>query len=114
MLANKAPAHYNMPLEPQQISAEEVPNLIKAYLYCPMSYNLEQKIRGRPCSRGNQHHWYNRQSSPLLRYNQHANRSDMHFYSHKHKNYNNSRYHNSNGHNTTPSARNTYNTGNTQ
>ena len=33
MLANRAPelaAHYNMPLEPQQISAEEVPDFVKA------------------------------------------------------------------------------------
>ena len=117
MLANRAPelaAHYNMPLELQQISAEEVPKLIKAYIHCPTTYNMEQNIRGRPHSRGNQCHQYNRQSSLLPRYNQHANRSDMHFYSHKHRNYNDGSYHDSNGHNTTPSTRNTYNTGDMQ
>ena len=42
VLANRSPelaAHYNMPLEPQQISAEEVPNLVKAHLHCPTIYN---------------------------------------------------------------------------
>ena len=36
MVANRAPelaAHYNMPLEPQQISAEEVPKFIRAYFH---------------------------------------------------------------------------------
>ena len=55
MLGNRAPelaVHYNMSLEPQKISAEEVPNLIKAHLHCPTTYNIEQSIRGRPCFRG--------------------------------------------------------------
>ena len=117
MLANRGPelaAHYNMLLEPQQISAGAVPDLIKAHLHHATTYNPEQSIRGRPHSRGNQHHWYNRQSSPLPRYNQQANRSDTYFYSHNHRNYNNTSYHDNNKHNTTHPARNTYNTGNTQ
>ena len=63
MLANRAPelaAHYNMMLEPCQISAEEVPELVKAHLHHTTAYNPEQSIRGRPHSRGNQYHWYKR------------------------------------------------------
>ena len=59
MLANRAPelaAHYNMALEPHQISAEEVPDLVKAHLHCNAAYNLEHSVRGRPNSRGNQYH----------------------------------------------------------
>ena len=117
MLANRAPelaAHYNILLEPEQTSTEEVSNFVKAYFHQPAAYSMEQSSRGRPHFRDNQHHWYNRQSSPLLRYRHHANRSDMHLYSHKHRNYNNTNYHDSNGHNTTTSARNMYNTGNMQ
>ena len=65
MLENRAPelaAHYSMPLEPWQISAEEVPDFINAYLNRPTIYNMKHGSRGRPCSRGNQHHRYNRQS----------------------------------------------------
>ena len=83
ILANRAPelaAHYNMALEPHQISAEEVSNLVKANLHCNAAYNLEHSIRGRPCSRGNQYHWYNQQSSPLPGYNQQPQRTDAHFY----------------------------------
>ena len=79
VLANRAPElalHYNMPLEPWQITAEEVPNLVKAYLNCTTAYNPEHSIRGRPHSRGNQHHQHSWQSSPLLRYNQHSERSE--------------------------------------
>ena len=79
MLANRAPelaAHYNMLLEPCQISAEEVPNLVKAHLHHNTAYNLEYSIRGRPHSRGNQYHSYNTQSSPLLRYSQQSQRSE--------------------------------------
>ena len=57
---------------------------------------------------------YNRQSSPLPRYNQQTNRSDMHFYSHNHRNYNNTSYHDSNEHNSPHPTRNTYNTSNNQ
>ena len=61
VLANGAPelaSHYNMLLEPQQITAEEVPNLVRAHLNCTTAYNPEHSIRGRPCSRSNQHHQY--------------------------------------------------------
>ena len=53
MLANKAPelaAHYNMMLEPCQISAEEVPDFVKAHLHHATAYNPEHSIRGRPLS----------------------------------------------------------------
>ena len=65
MLANRAPelaAHYNMVLELHQISAE-VPYLVKAHLHHNAAYNLEHSIRGRPHSRGNQYHWFSKQSS---------------------------------------------------
>ena len=117
MLANRAPelaAHYNMLLEPQQISAEEVPDLVKAHLHHATTYSPEYSIRGRPHSRGNQYHRYNRQSCPLPRYNQQTNRSDMHFYSHSHRKYSNTSYHDNNNHNSTQPSRNTNNTGNTQ
>ena len=71
LLANRAPevaAHYNIALELHQISTEEVPDLIKAHLHCATAYNPEHRIRGRPHSRGNQYHFYSRQSSPLPRY----------------------------------------------
>ena len=117
MLANKAPelaTHYNMPLEPHQISAEEVPDLIKAHLHHATAYNPEQSIRERPHSRGNQYHWYNRQSSPLLRYNQQAHRSDAHFHSHPNRNYNNTNYHNNSKCNSPCPTRHTHNTSNGQ
>ena len=50
-LANRAlalAAHYNMALEPHQSSAEEVPELVKAYLHCGTAYNPKHSIRGRP------------------------------------------------------------------
>ena len=53
MLANRAlelAAHYNMPLEPCEITAEEVPYLVRAHLYCNSAYNPEHSVRGRPCS----------------------------------------------------------------
>ena len=80
----------------------------------PTAYNPEQSIRGRPCSRGNQYHPYNRKSSPLPRYNQQAHRSDSHFYSHTHRNYNNTSYNNNSKCNSPCSTRHTYNTSNTQ
>ena len=54
LLANRAPelaAHYNMLLKPQQISAEEVSNLVKAYLYCPTTYNRTEYQRKTPLQR---------------------------------------------------------------
>ena len=102
MLANRAlelAAHYNMTLELHQISTEEVPDLVKAHLHCATAYNPEQSIRGRPHSRGNQYHQYNRQSSPLLRYNQQAVRSDACFHPHPNRNYSNTYFHNNSKHN---------------
>ena len=61
VLANRAPelaSYYNMELEPRQITAEEVPNLVRAHLSQNTAYNAEYSTRGRPRSRGNQHHWY--------------------------------------------------------
>ena len=61
ILANRAPelaSYYNMELEPRQITAEEVPNLVRAHLNWNTAYNPEHSARGRPCSRGKQHHWY--------------------------------------------------------
>ena len=60
-LANRAPEltlHYNMALEPCQITAEEIPDLVRVHLNHNTAYNLEQSIKGRPQSRGNQYHWY--------------------------------------------------------
>ena len=90
MLANRAPelaAHYNMPLEPHQITAEEVPDLVRVHLHGNSAYNPEHSVRGRPHSRGNQYHQYSQQHSLLLRYNQHSERSDTHF--HSNRNYSN-------------------------
>ena len=53
VLANRAPelaAHYNLPLEPHQITPEEVPNLVRVHLHCNLAYNLKHSIRGRPHS----------------------------------------------------------------
>ena len=117
MLANRAPelaAHYNMTLEPHQISAEEVPDLVKAHLYHATAYNPEHSIRGRCHSRGNQYDWYNRQSSPLLRYNQQAHRSYTHFHSHTLRDYNNTSYHNNSKCNSPHPTGHTHNTSNIQ
>ena len=51
MLANRAPelaSHYNMSLEPQQITAEEVLNLVRPHLKCNTAYNPEHSVRGKP------------------------------------------------------------------
>ena len=47
-----------MELQPRQITAEEVPDLVRAHLNSNTAYNAEYSARGRPHSRGNQHHWY--------------------------------------------------------
>ena len=115
MLANRAlelASHYNILLEPQQITAEEVSNIVRAHLNCNTAYNLEHSVRGRPHSRGNQHHWYSQQSSPLLRYSQHSERSVTCF----HSNRNNGNTHHcvTNQHNSAHTVRNTPNTSNNQ
>ena len=61
ILANRAPKlalYYNMELQPRQSTAEEVPDLVRAHLNCNTTYNPEHSVRGRPHSRGSQHHWY--------------------------------------------------------
>ena len=61
VLANRAPelaSYYNMELEPRQITVEEVLDLVRADLNQNTAINAEYSTRGRPCSRGNQHHWY--------------------------------------------------------
>ena len=117
MLANRAlelAAHYNMTLEPHQNSAEEVPDLVKAHLYHATAYNPKQSIRGRPHSRGNQYHWYNRQSSPLPRYNQQEQRSDASFHPHPNRNYSNTHYHNNSKRNSPRPIRHAHNTSSSQ
>ena len=114
VLANRAPelaAHYIIALEPCQISAEG-PDLVKAHFHCSAAYNLEHSIRGRPCSRGNQYHQYNQQSSPLPRYNQQSQRSDAHF--HSNRNYSNTHHCINSQHNSPQTIRNTPNTSNNQ
>ena len=72
-----------MPLEPCQITAEEVPDLVRVHLYHSSAYNLESSIRGRPHMRGNPYHRYAWQSSLLPRYQAHYERSDSHVYSNR-------------------------------
>ena len=115
ILANRAQElalHYNMVLEPQQITAEEVPNPVRAHLNCNTAYNLEHNVRGRPHSRGNQHHWYSQQSLPLPRCNQHYERSDTCF--HSNRNYGNTHHHVTSQCNSSHTVRNTSNTSNNQ
>ena len=79
ILANRSPelsAHYGFPLEPQQISTEEVPDFVSAYLHRPAANSDEHSSRGRPRARGNQHYRPLRQSLPVPRYNRQTNRSD--------------------------------------
>ena len=114
VLANRAPElalHYNMPLEPLQITAE-VPDLVRAHLNNNTAYNPEHSIRGRPCSRGNQYHQYIQQSSALPRYNQHSEKSDTHF--HSNRNYGNTHHHIISQHNSPRTIWNTPNTSNSQ
>ena len=86
ILANRVPelaAHYGLPLEPQQVSAKEVPNLISGYLNRPAANSTEYSSRGRPRTRGNQHYRHARQSSPVPWYNQQTSRSDVYSGSHR-------------------------------
>ena len=62
-------SYYNMELEPRQITAEEVLNLDRDHLNQNTAYNAKYSTRGRPCSRGNQHHWYSQQSLLIPEYN---------------------------------------------
>ena len=84
LLANRAPelaAHYSLPLEPQQVSAEEVPNFISAYLNRPTVNSTKHSSRGQPRTRGNQHYRRVRQSSPVPRYNWQTSRSETYSFS---------------------------------
>ena len=86
ILANRAPelsAHYGFPLEPQQVSAEEVPDFVSVYLHRPTANATEHSSRGRPRTRGNQHYRPSRQSLPVPRYNRQTNRSDTYPHSHR-------------------------------
>ena len=98
-----------MELEPKQITVE-VGDLVRAHLNCNTAYNPEHSIRGRPHSRGNQHHQYSQQSLLLPRYNQHSERSETHFYSNR--NYGNTHHCITSQHNSPHTVRNTPNTGN--
>ena len=115
VLANRTPelaSHYNMALELYQITADEVPDLVRAHFHCNTTYNPEHSIRGRPHCRGNQYHWYSWESSPLLRYNQQSERSDTHL--HSNRNYGNTHHHIISQHNSPRTVRNTPNTSNNQ
>ena len=86
ILANKAPelaAHYGLSLEPWQVSAEEVPDLISVYLNRPTANSIKHSSKGWPRTRGNLHYKYIRQSSSVPRYNWQTIRSDT--YSHSHR-----------------------------
>ena len=95
ILANRAPkmsAHCSFPLEPHQISTEEVPDFITAYLSRPTTYPIDDSNRGRLWTRGNCQYRPSRQSSPVPR----SNHEDRTRYTHRsdtytHHNYNQNR-----------------------
>ena len=103
-----------MALELCQISVEEVPDLVKAHLHHAKAYNPKQSMRGRPHSRGNQYHQYNRQLPPLPRYNQQAQKSDACFHPYPNRNYSNTHYYNRSDCNSPHPIRNVHNTSNSQ
>ena len=108
ILANRAPelaSHYIMLLEPWQITAEEVPGLVRVHLNHTTAYNLEHSIRWRPHSRCKHHHQYSRQSLLLPRYNQHSERSEAHY----HRNHGTAHIHVTNQCNSPHTDRNTPN-----
>ena len=115
VLANRVPelvCYYNMPLEPCQITTEEVPDIVRAHLHHSSAYNLENSIRGRSYVRGNPYHRYTRQSSPLPRYQVHYERSNNHVYSNR--SFHNTYTHNNSQHVSPWSFRNTPNNSNNQ
>ena len=60
VLANRAPetcSTLQYALELHQITAEEVPDLVRAHLHCNTAYNPEHSIIGRLHSRGNQYQY---------------------------------------------------------
>ena len=95
ILANRVhelSAHYSFPLEPQQVSMEEVPDFIRAYLHRSAANSAEHSSRGRPRTRGNQHYSPSRQFLPVPRYNIQTNRSDAYPHSHRGRSSYQSRY----------------------
>ena len=99
VIANRAPelsAHYGIPLEPQQVSAKEVPDFISAYLNWPTDNTTDRNSRGRPGTSSNEHYRYTGQSSPVPRYNQQTSRSNTSAHSHKDRSYHQPNYHNRN------------------
>ena len=102
--------YYNMPLEPCQITTEEVPDLVRAHLHHSLAYNLEHSVRGRPHIRGNPYYRYVWQSSPLPRYEVHYKRSDNHVYSNR--SFHNSHTCDNDQHVSPQTVRNTPNTSN--
>ena len=84
ILANRAPelsAHYGFPLEPQQISTEEVPDFVSTYLSRPTANPSKHSSTGRPRTRGNHQYRPSRQLSTVPRYDynnrtRQINRSD--------------------------------------
>ena len=96
ILANRAPelsAHYGIPLEPCQVSTEEVPDFVSVYLNRPTANTTEHSSRGRPSTRGNQYYRHTGQSSPVPRYNQQTNKSDTYAHSHQPNYHNRDRHH---------------------
>ena len=115
MPTNRAPelaCYYNMSLELCQITAEKVPDLVRANLNHSSAYNPEHSIRRSPHIRGNPYHWYAWQSSPLPRYQVRYERSDNHVYSNR--SFNNSHTCDNNQHVSPQTVRNTPNTTNNQ
>ena len=111
ILANRAPelaAHYGLPLEPQQVSTEEVPNFVSAYLNRPTANSIEHSSRGWPRNRGNQHYRHIRPSSPVPRYNCQTSRSDTFSHSNRARPSHQHRYSNRDRHHSYSSVRNQY------
>ena len=71
ILANRVPklsVHYSFPLEPQQISAEEVPDFVSTYLNRPTANPPKHSSRGRSRTRGNHQYRPSRQSLSVAMY----------------------------------------------
>ena len=95
ILANRAPelsALYGFPLEPWQVPAEEIPDVVHAYLNRPTANATEHSSGGRPRTRDTQLYRPSRQSLPVPRYNSHANRSDSFHHSNRARSSFQSRY----------------------
>ena len=111
ILANRVPelsAHYGFTLEPHQVSTEEVPDFISAYLHRPAANSAEHSSRGRPRTRGDHHYRPLRQSSPVPRCNRETNRSDAYPHSHRARSSYQFRYGDRNRHHLYSSPNNQY------